>query len=311
MLGAMTHPLSDPEVVRSIEAAVSAHAGQSWRLESWTDLGDRSSHPAMILRDGSSAVFAKLAAGDEAGEQADSELSGLQAIAAAGVRVPAPIGTGRIDLLDGSVVLLLEAFDERADRTDDDWIAIGQALAVLHATTGQSYGAANDNFFGPSHQSNSPVEPNTWAEFYAVRRVLPWLRTARDVGAVDASTAARVEQLVHRLPELCGPDPGPRLLHGDAQHHNFLSTATGAVMIDASPYFGHPELDLALLDYFAPVPAQTWSAYAEIRPIDPGFAQRRELWRIAAYLGVLTVDPSSDFGKLFRTRLSAALDYYL
>lgn len=307
----MSHPLLNLNVVRDIETAVSAHTGRAWRLDSWTDLGERSSHPAMILRDGSRAVFSKLVNGDDAGEHADSELRGLRAIAAAGVRVPAPIGTGRVDLLDGSVVLLLEALDERTDRTHDDWIAIGHALAILHGTTAPSYGAANDNFFGPSRQSNAAVEPDTWAEFYAVRRVLPWLKTAQDAGAVDINMAARVEKLVHRLPELVGPDPGPCLLHGDAQHHNFVSTTAGAVVIDASPYFGHPELDLALLDYFAPVPAQTWSAYAEIRPIDPGFAQRRELWRIAAYLGVLTVDATSDFGRAFQVRLSAALDYYL
>lgn len=116
---------------------------------------------------------------------------------------------------------------------------------------------------------------------------------------------------MQRLPELAGPDPGPHLLHGDAQHHNFLSTDVGAVVIDASPYFGHPEIDLALLDYFTTVPPESWSAYNEIRPIDPGFEQRRELWRVFAYLGILTVDSDTAFGRSFRPRLQAALDRYL
>jgi len=50
-----------------------------------------------------------------------------------------------------------------------------------------------------------------------------------------------------RLPDLAGPEPRPALLHGDAQQNNFVSTAAGAVVIDAAPYFGHPEADLALV----------------------------------------------------------------
>ncbi len=61
-------------------------------------------------------------------------------------------------------------------------------------------------------------------------------------------------------------------------------------MIDACPYFGHPEIDLALVDYFEPVPAELFSGYREIRPIDAGFADRRELWRIFAYLAVISAD---------------------
>lgn len=139
----------------------------------------------------------------------------------------------------------------------------------------------------------------------------PYLRTARDAGSIDTATTARVEALLRRLPELTGPDPGPLLLHGDAQHPNLLSTDCGAVVIDASPYFGHPEIDHALLDYFSPVPPWTWSAYEEIRPIEEGFEQRRELWRIFAYLGILTVDTATEFARSFHPRLQNALNRYL
>jgi len=46
---------------------------------------------------------------------------------------------------------------------------------------------------------------------------------------------------------LCGPEPAPSLLHGDAQQNNFVSTDAGAVIVDSAPYFGHPEVDLALV----------------------------------------------------------------
>ena len=65
-----------------------------------------------------------------------------------------------------------------------------------------------------------------------------------------------VHRIAERLPDLCGPEPRPALLHGDAQQHNFISTPAGAVVIDACPYFGHPEADLAQLGFFQPVPAE-------------------------------------------------------
>lgn len=308
----MSHPLLDPATRRLIETLVSGHTGRPWRVVSWTDLAGRASHPAVVLRGAGFAVFAKLADRTEAATRADSELAGLRLIGErSGVAVPVPIAGGRLDLPDGSVVLLFEALDERIDRTPEDWLAIGRALALVHEVAGETFGAAVDGYFGPLRQDNRTVDSNRWVDFYAVRRVVPWLRTAYDAGSIDTATAARVGALVERLPELAGPQPQPRLLHGDAQHHNFVSTPQGAVIIDPSPYYGHPELDLALLDYFSPVPPEVWAGYREIRPIDPGFAHRRELWRVFAYLAVLTVEDHGDFGRLFLGRLHRALDHYL
>ena len=101
------------------------------------------------------------------------------------------------------------------------------------------------------------------------------------------------------------------LLHGDAQQHNFVSTDAGAVVIDVAPYFGHPELDLALVDYFDPVPDDVFDAYRDIAPIDPGFAQRRELWRLFGYLAVVTVDGHTSFGRRMLTCLADAVRSYV
>jgi fructosamine-3-kinase len=58
-------------------------------------------------------------------------------------------------------------------------------------------------------------------------------------------------------------------------------------VIDAAPYFGHPEIDLAMPDFFQPVPADALTAYREITPIDPGFPERRELWRLPSNLAII------------------------
>jgi fructosamine-3-kinase len=109
---------------------------------------------------------------------------------------------------------------------------------------------------------------------------------------------------------LAGPDPQPSLLHGDAQQNNFVTTASTAVVIDAAPYFGHPEIDLALLDFFQPVPTDVLAAYREIANIDPGFPERRELWRLPSNLAIITVDGRGPEGLAAIDRLARAITAY-
>ena len=118
-------------------------------------------------------------------------------------------------------------------------------------------------------------------------------------------------KLIGRLEDLVGPEPRPTLVHGDAQQNNFLSLPSGeAVLFDAAPYFGHPEVDLALIDYFAPVPASVFEAYREVKAIDEGFEGRRELWRLHGYLAVVAVDGLSAFGRPFLDRIAGVLALY-
>jgi fructosamine-3-kinase len=153
------------------------------------------------------------------------------------------------------------------------------------------------------------VPSDRWAEFYTERRVWPRLRSAVDAGHLPSDFAAAAEHLLQRLPP-CGPEPRPTLLHGDAQQHNFVSTDAGAVVINVAPYFGHPELDLALVDYFDPVPDAVFQANREVVPLDSGFSQRRELWRIFGYLAVVTVDGDKPFGRRMLARLADAVWSY-
>ena len=228
------------------------------------------------------------------------------------IATPIPVGPGVVEVDRGSL-LLFEALSERPPeaRQRDDWRSIGHTLAALHQVHEERFGLDELNgFFGPLRQDNRSVTSNRWADFYAERRIVPLLRSAVDSGMLPAGVAAGVERLMPRLPALCGPEPRPALLHGDAQQNNFLSAPGGAVVVDAAPYFGHPEVDLALIDYFGSVPDDVFEAYNEITPIDPGFGGRRELWRVFAYLAVITVDGGSSFGRPFVGRLAAAIDRY-
>jgi fructosamine-3-kinase len=307
------HPLLDPGVLRVIESVTSDHFGRAWTSDGFTDLSARASHPTGILRGQGSSVFAKLSPDPGGGELFDAELRGLRVLhERANVAVPSPIGPGRVRADDGWL-LLYEAIAERPleHRTGDDWRAIGLTLGTVHQVRNAHFGLEGlDGFFGPLPQDNSPVVTNTWADFYSERRLLPYLRSAVDAGFLSRELAGEVERLAKRLPILCGPEPPPTLLHGDAQLNNFITTDTGAVVVDVAPYFGHPEVDLALLDCFRPMPDDVLGAYREVLPIDAGFVERRELWRVFCYLAGIAVDGDVPFGPPMVRRLADALRQY-
>ncbi|MEU7457790.1 fructosamine kinase family protein [Streptosporangium roseum] len=307
------HPLEQASVVREIERAASAHLAGLWVSSGFTDLNDRASHPCGIFHGEPFSVFVKLDTAAEGEEQFTAELQGLDLLRRrASVATPRPVAEGVRRLGAGSL-LLLEALPEvpAEARSADQWRSIGRALAVAHQVHGERFGLERfDGFFGPLRQDNRPVTSDRWADFYAERRLIPLLRSAVDSGRLPAERAADVERLVERLPSLCGPEPQPSLLHGDAQQNNFLTTATGAVLLDTAPYFGHPEIDLALVDYFAPVPRDLFDGYQDLVPIDEGFRQRRELWRLFGYLAVIAVDGASAFGRPFLGRVADAVALY-
>ncbi len=299
---AARHRLRDPAVLTAVEAAASGHLGRPWHSRGFTSLDDRASHPCGIFRGESLSVFAKLST---VREPLSAEHDGLAFLRQhAGIPTPAPVGPGLADVPAGTL-LLTEALPERlpATRQARDWRSIGHVLAAIHQVHAPQFGFGQDNFFGPLRQDNRPAA--SWADFYRERRLLPLLDAAISSGHLPAGLAAGVHRIAERLTDLCGPDPRPALLHGDAQQHNFISTAAGAVVIDACPYFGHSEVDLAQLGFFHPVPADVFAAYTEAAPIDPGFVSRQELWRLATYLAVITVAPGP-----YLPRLAAAIRRY-
>jgi fructosamine-3-kinase len=315
----MTHPLLDGVVLRAVERAATEHLGRAWSCVGFTDLNHRASHPCGIFAGRPFSVFAKLDGAAAGQEQFTAELNGFGLIRArTTVATPVPVASGPV-VTGAGALLLSEALPERgavrgqaADfRTPADYAAIGRALAGLHQTRGATFGLAEfDGFFGPLRQSNRPADSARWADFYAERRLRPMLRFAVDSGYLPDELARGVERVIARLPSLCGPEPTPALLHGDAQQNNFVSTADGAVVVDAAPYFGHPEYDLALVDYIAPADPELFRTYAELAPVDAGFAGRRELWRLHVYLAVIGVDGASAFGRSFLPRLAAAVRQY-
>jgi fructosamine-3-kinase len=292
----LSKPLRTP-----LEEIVSEYKGREWRVRSAKDMSDLACHDCAVLSDDSFAVFAKYSEDIEASKQFEIELAGLQYLSrSAGVMIPTPIGIVPVE--KGSL-LIMEALNA-VERTPIQWRQIGSTLARIHRLKSDHCGFQTNGFLGPLFQDNTPTPD--WPTFYGERRIWPRLREAIDSGNMPSSVASQVEKLIQRLPELSGRDTSHSLLHGDAQQNNFISTAHGTFVIDPAVYYGNPEIDIARIDCFQPAPDDVFDAYREEMPINPGFFERRNLWRVSIYLAAVAIE-----GPMHLSRLTSALQGYL
>jgi fructosamine-3-kinase len=168
---------------------------------------------------------------------------------------------------------LILAWIEPGKMTTEAASEFGRALALTHAAGAPSYGLDRDGFIGrlPLPNKSAP----TWAEFYATRRLLPYLKLARDRDVITAEQADVVEGVVKRLTDLV-PEEGPSRLHGDLWNGNVVWTHDGGCcVIDPAAHGGHRETDLAMLALFglAHLPRML-QAYEEVSPLADGWDER-------------------------------------
>ena len=229
--------------------------------------GDTATATKLRLSDGTTAIMKTVAHPPE-GFFA-SEAHGLRWLAEAtengGVAVP--------DVLAVDEGCLILRWVEPGKASADVAGAFGHALAATHAAGADTFGAEQDGFIASLPLPNRSTE--TWAEFYAVRRVLPYLKLARDRGHVSGDDADAIESVIGRLTELLPVEP-PARLHGDLWNGNVLWGQDGRIwLIDPAAYGGHRELDLAMLSLFGmPHLPRVLDAYAEQAPLAEDWEDR-------------------------------------
>jgi fructosamine-3-kinase len=217
--------------------------------------GDLSQIVRLRLRDGRVAVA-------KGGPHPRAEAAMLAAIAASGAPAPAVLA-----VTDDTLVL--EALPENGTASDA-WDELAAVLARLHAATGDSYGWADDYAFGAVRIVNTATDD--WPSFWAQHRLLV------HAADVPAPLARRIERLAAGLGERLPERPRAALLHGDLWTGNVL-VAGGRVsgLIDPACYYGHVEVDLAMLALFA---RPSRSFFARYGALDAGSGARLPIYQL-------------------------------
>jgi fructosamine-3-kinase len=158
----------------------------------------------------------------------------------------------------------------------------GSALAATHRAGSPVFGTAsgNDGYIGALPLPNRGAA--SWPEFFATRRVLPYLKLARDRDAISPSDAAAVDAAVHRIVRLAGPGEPPSRLHGDLWSGNLVWGHGARVwLVDPAAHGGHRESDLAMLALFGcPQLGRVLAAYHESFPLADGWPDRVPLHQL-------------------------------
>ncbi len=204
----------------------------------------------------------------------EAEAAGLRALAAGPLPVPRVVAVRH-------EFLALEWVEQGARAAGFDE-ALGRGLAELHALGADGFGA-DVTFIGSLALPDEPADD--WPTFYGQQRLAPLLAMAVDAGALPHGTAARVERVIGRLDELCGPPEPPARLHGDLWSGNVMAGPDGAPwLVDPASYGGHREVDLGMLALFGSPSRGFLEAYEEVWPLAEGHEERVALAQLLPLL---------------------------
>ena len=256
--------------MRGIAERVEQLLGQPVVATSPVAGGDICTSTRVRLSDGSS-VLVKTRAGAPEGFF-ETEARGLRWLAEPGVVAVAEVLAAEHDCL-------VLGWVEHARPTAESASDLGRSLARLHASGATAYGAAREGFIASLPLPNRTADG--WPEFYATRRVLPYLKLAADRGQVQPDDVRAVEALVGRLTQVAGPEEPPARLHGDLWSGNVVWSPGHGTLIDPAAHGGHRETDLAMLALFGlPHLPRLVDAYVEEHPLADGWAERQPLHQL-------------------------------
>lgn len=218
-----------------------------------------------------------------------AEANGLSALREAehALRLPKVLA---IDCFQTQAFLVLEYLEEGNPSASFD-SSLGQGLAQLHKNTSRKFGWEQDNYIGALVQVNSPS--TDWVEFYAQNRLEALFAKAYDKGLLTKGDRAALFALIKELDSLI-PKEAPALIHGDLWSGNYLCDSdSNPVLIDPAVYYGHREMDLAMMHLFGGFSPDIFRSYEEFKPLEPGFEDRLSIHQLYPLLVHLNLFGSS------------------
>lgn len=244
---------------------------------------------------------ADLASGDrvvvkagEAGSRLDVEGDMLNALARAGLPVPAVVYAA-------DALLVMEYIETSGGLTESAEEHAAELLARLHEHTAPAFGLGRDTLIGGLTQPNGWEQ--SWLAFFRDRRLLYMAGEAHRAGRLPARTVGRVEKLAARLSEWIVEPERPSLVHGDAWGGNILCRkGRVAAFIDPAVYYADPEIELAFGTLFGTFGRPFFRRYGEMRPLGDGFFEaRRDLYNLYPLLVHTRLFGGSYAGDVERT----------
>lgn len=227
----------------------------------------------------------------------EKEKKGLELLSKSTFVVPKPIKTDSIDNLQYLIMDYIEQGSEL------NWAVFGEKLAQLHQIQEKYFGLDHNNYIGSLKQVNQ--ECGAWSEFYTNHRLIALTAKARDQGLFEKKHCNWVEKLCQRLDELI-PACKPSLIHGDLWSGNLLIDTSGhPVLIDPAVYYGHPEMDWAMLSLFGSYPVEALDHYQNLHPLEKGLNERIDIHQLYPLMVHLIL-----FGKGYLNGVESTLKKY-
>ncbi len=233
----------------------------------------------MVTLAGGRRAFAKMAASPDAvlaevSAAFAAEASSLRWLAEANA-VPVP------EVLAVSPAALVISMVPPDHATPEAAFRFGTELARLHAAGADGFGAPWPGFIASLPLDNESPATMEWPNWYASRRLLPYLRIAVDRGALRPADGRLLEAVIDRIDTLAGPAEPPSRIHGDCWAGNVLWSGGRGWLIDPAAHGGHRETDLAMLALFgAPHLDRILAGYDDAVPLAAGWRDRVPLHQL-------------------------------
>ncbi len=175
-------------------------------------------------------------------------------------------------------------------------------LTTLHETTADQFGFPFDTLTGTVTQPNPWTE--SWTQFYLTQRIQHVREHCFDAGVLNHELDTQLAAVLDRIDELLTEPSDPTLLHGDLWTENILTDGTRVrAFLDPACYYGHPEIELAYIDWTDTFGEAFFERYDAVRGIEAGFFEtRRYVYRLYPLLVHLLL-----FGSPYEMELAETL----